>query len=472
MKIALIHCPFGHKKFSENIKVVDEEFCLAPPIVLAYVAAILERAGHKVIIIDANALKLAKEEVLRILKNFSADAVCFRADTYWFHNIVEWAGYFKDLIKAKIIVGGINITLYPKESLSYECFDYGIIGEANKSLVELINAFGNIDKIRKIKGIVYRDLDQLIINEPDSEALDFNGYPFPARHLLPNHLYYSFTSQRKNYTVMLTTTGCRYKCIFCAISKLPYRERSVQNVVDEIQECYDKFNIREIDFFDATFFINRARAMDICREIVRRGIEIEWSCRSRVDLVDDELLQMAYLSGCRKIYYGIESASADTLNNINKNINMNQICDAIKLTKKNKIKALGFFMIGNPGDNKKTILSSIRLAKKLGLDYIQVCRVVAKPNSVLENVLIKNTGIDYWRDYISGRNNDQRLPIPWTILSEAELENYTRKFYRDFYFRPNYIIKKALELKSFDELARYIKVGTKWFFCNKRDALK
>ncbi len=471
MKIALIHCPFGHKKFSENIKVVDEEFCLAPPIVLAYVAAILERAGHKVIIIDANALKLTKEEVLRILKDFLADAICFRADTYWFHDVVGWAGYFKALTRAKIIVGGINITLYPKESLSYECFDYGIVGEANKSLVELINAFGNIDKIKKIKGIVYRDLDHVIISEPDSEILDFNSYPFPARHLLPNHLYYSFTSQRKNYTVMLTTTGCRYKCIFCAISKLLYRERSARNVVDEIQECYDKFNIREIDFFDATFFINRSRAIEICREIVRRGIKIEWSCRSRVDLIDDELLQLAYLSGCRKIYYGIESASPNTLNNINKNININQVCDAIKLTKKNKIKTLGFFMIGNPGDDKKTILSSIRLAKKLDLDYIQVCRVVAKPNSVLENVLIKDSGIDYWRDYILGKNSGERLPTPWTLLSDGELENYTRKFYRDFYFRSKYIIKKALELKSFDELARYIKVGTKWLFCNKKDAL-
>ena len=81
MKVALVHCPFGHRSFSENLKLVDEEFCLAPPIVLAYVAAILEKAGHAVIIVDANALKLSKEKTLSILKDFSPDIVGFRADS-------------------------------------------------------------------------------------------------------------------------------------------------------------------------------------------------------------------------------------------------------------------------------------------------------------------------------------------------------------------------------------------------------
>ncbi|MGE5197832.1 MAG: B12-binding domain-containing radical SAM protein [Deltaproteobacteria bacterium] len=469
MKIALIHCPFGHRAFSENLKVVDEEFCLAPPIILAYVAAILEKAGHKVILIDANALKLTKEQTLQILKDFSPDAVGFRADSYWFHRAAEWAGYLKTFLRAKIIIGGINVTLYPKESLSHPCFDYGIAGEANESLPQLISALEKKEKVNDIKGVVYRDNGEVIINPPSDKPIDFNSYPFPARHLLPNHLYHSFTSQLKNYTVMLTSTGCPFKCSFCAISRLAYRQRSPINVVDEIEECYKKHNVREIDFFDATFFLNKPRFIAICEEILKRRIKIEWSCRSRVDVVDDEILGYAQRVGCRKIYYGIESSSREVLKNINKDIDIDEIKKAISLTHRHKIQALGFFMIGNPQDTRESILTSIGFAKALGLDFIQVCRTIAKPNTELNDYLIRASGIDYWREYVLGKRPEARMPAPWSGLSEGEVEKYLKKFYREFYFRSSYIFKRALKIRSLNELARYITVALKWFILNPGD---
>ncbi|MDD5729498.1 MAG: cobalamin-dependent protein [Candidatus Omnitrophica bacterium] len=230
MKIALIHSTFGHRKFSENLKVVDEEFCLAPPIVLAYVAAILEKAGHKVILIDANALNLTKEKTAKLLKAFSPDIIGFRADTYWFHRVVEWAGYFKQNLDAKIIVGGINITLYPQESLSYQCFDYGISGEAIESLPKLISALESGSGVNGIEGLIYKTKDGVFCNPPSANPANFDDYPFPARHLLNNSLYYSFTSQLRNFTIMLTSTGCPFKCSFCAIANLAYRERNPGSV--------------------------------------------------------------------------------------------------------------------------------------------------------------------------------------------------------------------------------------------------
>jgi radical SAM superfamily enzyme YgiQ (UPF0313 family) len=472
MRIALIHCPFGHRIFSENLKVVDEEFCLPPPIVLAYVAAILEKAGHRVIIVDAHALRLNKEQVLKLLNDFSPDIIGFRADTYWFHRVTEWAAYFKKNIKATIIVGGINVTLYPRESLSYECFDYGIAGEAIESLPILIRALEDRTEIKGIRGLVYKDNGAVVLNLPSEKSVDFDEYPFPARHLLPNHRYHSFTSQLKNFTIMLTSTGCPYKCTFCAISRLPYRERTPHNVADEIEECYRRYGIREIDFFDATFFINKQRAIEICEEIIRRKIKIDWSCRSRVDVVDEDILRIASRAGCRRIYYGIESSSKEVLKNINKDIDLVQIAHALNVTHKYKIDTLGFFMIGNPSDTKESILSSIEFAKKLNLDFIQVCRTIAKPDTELNAHLIKTYGTDYWREYILGRRQEIRLPIPWSTLSENEIEKYVRKFYRDFYFRLSYIIKRLRRIRSPAELMRYIKVATKWFISNYSDLKK
>jgi len=467
MKIALVQYLLGHRRFSENLKVVDEEFCLAPPIILAYVAAILEKTGHKVILIDANALRLTKERVLDILVDFSPDIIGLRADTYWFHRVVEWASFFKMKLNAIIIVGGINITLYPLESFSYSCFDYGIAGEANESLPKLIRALENKKEPYQIQGVIYRNNGLPVLNPPSDKAIEFDTYPFPARHLLPNHLYSSFTSQLKNYTIMLTSTGCPFKCSFCAISKLPYRERSVNNVVDEIEECYNRYAIREIDFFDATFFINKSRAIEICEEILKRKIKIKWSCRSRTDIVDKDILRVASLAGCSKIYYGIESASDKVLESINKKTDELQVRYAINLTRKYGIDTLGFFMIGNPLDTRESVLSSINLAKELKLDFVQVCKTIAKPNTELNRYLIKVYGTDYWKEYILGQKKEFRLPRPWSTLSEYEIEKYVRKFYKDFYFRPVYIIKRLCKIKSLSEVIRYIKVVIKWLFCNR-----
>ena len=445
---------------------------MAPPVILAYVAAILEKSGHKVILIDANALKLNKEKTLKIIKKFGSDVIGFRADTYWFHGVADWAYYFKSNMDVIVIVGGINVTLYPKESLQHKCFDYGIAGEANHALPALLSALCAKTDIKGIPGVVYRENDTVILNPPSEDVIAFDDYPFPARHLLPNELYYSFTSQLKNFSIMVTSTGCPFKCSFCAISRLAYRERSPANVVDEIEECYRKFNVREIDFFDATFFINKERSIAICEEIIRRRIKIEWSCRSRIDVVDDDILRAASRAGCRKIYYGIESVSDHVLKNINKKINTEQIIHAINLTHKHGISALGFFMVGNPSDNRASILSSIKFAKKLKLDFIQVCRTIAKPNTELNDYLIKAKGVDYWRQYILGKIPEKRLPTPWSELSERQIEQYLKKFYRDFYFRPSYIIKRIFKARSLSEIFRYFRAARRWIFSNYSDVRK
>lgn len=449
--------------------MVDEEFCLAPPIILSYVAAILEKAGHEVMILEANALKLSKEKSLLILKKFSPDVIGFRADSYWFHRVVEWASFLKERCKAKIIVGGINVTLYPLESMSHDCFDFGLTGEANESLPKLLSCLESGANPEGIEGLVYRSGKVVRCNPPSSSLINFDDYPFPARHLLPNSRYSSFTSQRKNFTIILTNIGCHFACSFCAINRLPLRCRSPQNIVDEMEQCYKDFGIREVDFFSPSFFINREIALKTCKEIIRRNIKIEWSCRSRIDEVDEELLRQAYKAGCRRIYYGIESASSVVLRNISKGITLDQIANAVAMSRRFKIKTLGFFMIGNPGDTKESILDTIEFSKRLKLDYIQVCRTIAKPNTALNDFVINNTGQDYWRKYIV--KGDERIcfPTPWISMTREELDNYVKRFYRSFYFRPLYIIKLILDVKSIPEFLRYCKVACKWLLFNNRD---
>lgn len=466
MKIALVHASFHHRKFSENLKVVDEEFTLAPPIILAYVAAIAEKAGHTVMLLDAHALKLSKAGALEKVKAFAPDLIGFRLDTYSFQETLEWIRFFKRETGKPILAGGINFSIYPQETMAHEEIDYGLAGEAVESLPMFLERIGDARRYGEVPGLCWRDGDGSVVFNPESARLvPFDDYPFPARHLLPNEVYHSFVSQVKNFTVMLTSTGCPYKCKFCAIAALGHwRQRSVANVIDEIEQCYNEYGIREIDFFDATFFVDKRWSLEFCNEIIRRKLDIVWTARSRVNLADEEVLGLAAKAGCRMIFWGIESSSQNVLDQVNKEITPQQVAYAIKTAKKAGIRNLGFLMVGNPGDTRESIRQTVKFAKALDLDYVQICRAIAKPNTGFHKDLVQRTGVDYWKQFVSGEKGEERIPTPWTEMPQDKLEQALKWSYYSFYFRPGFILKTLSKIRSFDELARYLTAGFKMLF--------
>jgi len=169
-------------------------------------------------------------------------------------------------------------------------------------------------------------------------------------------------------------------------------------------------------------------------------------------------------SGCKRIYYGIESASELILSNIKKEIDLNKVKRAINLTRKNNIKSLGFFMLGNPGETIESIKDTIRLSKKLKLDYVQFMRTIPKPCSNLDNGIKKDGGYDYWRNYIKGDVEEKRIKNHFCNLPEDVIDKQIKKAYLSFYLNPLYIIKTIFEIKSFKKLNRYIKTGFKMIY--------
>lgn len=466
MKIALIYPPYSHKKFAENVREVDDRFGLLPPINLAYAAAIMENVGHKVILIDANASKLSKEKVFDMVKKFNPDVMGYNLNTYMFYHTLDWIHYFKERNNLPVIVGGVNLLYYPEETMTHREIDYAIIGEAIHSLPELLGSMEKGKGISSIDGIAFRKNGQAIIAPPVSRnGEDLDSLPHPARHLLPNEKYYSYVSQRKNFTVMLSSFGCPYSCLYCAIFKLkPFRMRPPEAVVNEIEECYRKYGVREIDFFDGVMLINKERAMEISKEIKKRNIDLYWSCRSRVDLVDEELLKEIASSGCKRVFYGIESSDPKVLKAMNKYIPAEKIKENIRLTKKYGIRPLGFFMTGCPEETEESLKKTVRFAKELGLDYAQFSRTIPKPKTGLDRMVIEKTGRDFWRDYILEKVGEERIPTVWSKFSEEKLEKLTKWAYFSFYFRPFYLLRTLLKTRSIGELMRYIKVGIKMLY--------
>lgn len=257
---------------------------------------------------------------------------------------------------------------------------------------------------------------------------------------------------------MITSRGCTFQCSFCEQRTGNIRYRSPENVVDEMEECQNRYGVREIDIFDPLFTINKKRVIEICKEIQKRKLKLAWSCRSRVDTIDEETLIEMKKSGCYRIYYGIESGDEEILRNIKKNTKISQIKKSINLTKKTGILAFGYFMLGNPGETKKSIIKTIKLAKELPLDYAQFSRSSILPGTAQYEEWMKYYKEDYWNDFVKYGKIKEMKRLN-TKLSDKELNFFIKKAYREFYFRPIQIFRILKNIKTVDEFLRYAKAG-------------
>lgn len=453
MRLGLVFNPFSYKLHEENLKIVQRFFGLFPPLSLAWVAGIAEKAGHEVTLIDARTLRLSKEDVLDRLREFSPDVIGFMMTTYMYRETLEWIRYLKKHLNVPVIVGGYNLRVYPKESVAPPEIDFGVVEHAYYTLPKLFEELAGGRRFGDVPGLVYKQ-DGAVIVTPHEMQIDFDKFPMPARHLLPNELYAEFPTERRNFTVMVTSLGCPRQCGFCEAGGTMYGPRSPETVVAEIEECYTKYGIREIDIFDYEFPIVRKRTREICRLLKDKKLDVEWACRARVDSVDESILREMKDAGCRRIYYGIESGVQEILDRVNKGVALRTIEETIRMTKEMGIRPLGFFLVGAPGDTRETVRQTVKFAKRLGLDYVQFSKTLAKPLTPLWKQMVENTGRDYWREYILGNVGDQVLPRPWTELTNEDIDRLARRAYLSFHLRPGFLIRSAFKTRSWKEFKR------------------
>ncbi len=455
LKVAFIYAPLGHEVFEENLKIVDEDFGRLPPISLAYAASIAEAAGHEVRIVDANARRLNVEDVIRELRPFEPDILAFTLTTYMFRQTTRWMRELKMAFGIPVVAGGINVQLYPAATLTCDAIDYGILHFGVQGLPALLDAIEHGRDPVGLPEVVARDPNGSVIIGPiDPVPNPYLHMPPPARHLLPNALYHSIVSQRRNFTVMVTSTGCPMPCRYCAIPSRPRYRNPIDRVMAEIRECHQVHGVREIDFFDADFFVNRKWSMEFCQRLIDEHLDLEWSCRAGLDRLDREILELARKSGCRQIYVGIETPEPAALSLLRKNLSMDRVRERLQEMRDTGIRALGFFMIGVPGETHASALHTIRYALSLPIDYAQFSRMIAKPGSDLQKELVERTGSDYWEDWVRGLPVPSRVPNLWSTIGEDAIEAWTKFAYIAFYYRPGYVLKALGRMRSADETWR------------------
>ncbi len=465
--------------FSENLEIIKKRFAkfyfkegnVMPPLGLGYIAAILEREGHKVIIIDDNALRLSISDLINRLKKFKPQLIGFSVLTHIFPYAVKMIKIIKKILPSvDIIVGGQHVGLYPKNILEIKAIDYAIAGEGEITIQEFINVYekyknGEIpdkDKeLGKINGLIFRDKsDNIIVNSPRELIHDLDTIPFPARHLYEMDKYTTlFMDKTVKAASIITARGCPFQCNYCAERFSTYRKRSVKNILDEIEEVYNKYGVRDIYFNDGTFTVSKKRTIEICKGIIDQGLKITFNLRSRVDTVDEEVIKYLAKAGCDRINYGFESGDNQILKNLHKNTTVEQMIKAVTLTKKYGIKILAFFMLGSPGETKKTIKKTISLAIALEPEFVQFTRLNPFSGSELYMDYLQKTGNDVWLDFSMGKTECKDVIMPQSNFTKKKLDKLVARAYRQFYFRPRYMIKKIKEVNSLEKLTKYFKAA-------------
>ncbi|MBU4223044.1 MAG: B12-binding domain-containing radical SAM protein [Euryarchaeota archaeon] len=386
-----------------------------PPLGLASIAAVLEQKGHLVEIIDANALQLSDREI--VMKVKGADVIGITAMTPAINSAIKIAKEIKrEDPEQTIILGGPHATILPEETLNKAPqIDMIVRGEGEKTMWELFDALENNKDLQNINGLTFRNNG--IRSTPSQPSIvDLDNLPFLAYHLLPIHKYklHPPHGRKLPYMAMMTSRGCPYNCIYCSkpIFGQKFRAQSPERTVDEVEYLIDKFKIKEIVFYDDSFTLNKNRIFQLCEEIHKRKIDIIWSCETRVDLVNEELLKAMKKAGCYMIAYGIEAGNQMILNNLRKKITTEQIRSAIDLTHKAGIQSVGYFMLGSPWETPATIRETVDFTKSLKLDFAQFSVMIPFPGTDIFELYMKSGHVtSNWDDYIYASLKSASTPV-------------------------------------------------------------
>ncbi|MDD4900806.1 MAG: radical SAM protein [Patescibacteria group bacterium] len=426
-----------------------------PSLGLAYIAAVLLRAGCSVKCVDCSAERFTVNDTIEALKKYQEnfDFIGLTATTPLINNALAIARAIRKIFpKAKIIFGGVHPSVLPDEVMARPEVDFVVVDEGEETMKELVQG----GDLKSILGLCYKENGQIIKNKPRPLLKNLDDIPPPAYHLLPMDKYYPALGSFKRLPAMIlfATRGCPGRCTYCHRAfRGIVRKRSARSILSEIKILQLNYGIREVAFYDDTFTLFKDVVKEFCETIIKEKIDIAWTCFTRVDCVDEAMLILMKQAGCHLILFGVESADEQILRNIKKNISLEQVKKIVRLSRAIGIETRASFMFGNQGETEETIKKTIDFSLKLDPDEVQFNIATAYPgteffNWAKEKGYIKNFN---WDDY-SMSNVVLELPN----LSKEKLQYYYGLAHRRFYLRPKIILRRLGRVRTYEQLKQEI----------------
>jgi radical SAM superfamily enzyme YgiQ (UPF0313 family) len=444
----------------------SRENMIWPQVSLAQLAALLSPT-YSVKVVDANALRMSWEAFEQILRKERPKYYVTQLTAPTLQNDL-YGTFLAKSVGAKTMAMGTHITPMPRETLApYPSLDYGLRGEPDLTLRDLIDhlegrqfnrpaavetIFTKHDPLYQpiemttgadgqpdlsfVKGLVWRRDGNVVVNPDRPFIADLDDLPLPRYELLPLDRY-MMPLIKGPYCFVVTSRGCPAGCTYC-IKHVSYgptmRLRSPAKLLEEIQVLYG-LGVRHIHMYADLFTVNREQVAGLCRAIIDAGLKITWTCNSRVDFVDRELLELMAKSGCFYIAWGIESANKQILTHARKGVDADRARLSLGWARKAGIKNWGYFIIGLPGETEETIRETIDFAKDLPLDIALFHIAAPYPGTPFFNEVVKNgwfrPGVR-WEEV----DMDESTVLDYPGLSAERLEYWQKRAFREWAMRP------------------------------------
>ena len=436
-----------------------------PPLGLLYIASAIETGGHTVEIIDFSMEEYTKEKLTHFIETY--DAVGIHVHSYAYQSVAKIADQIRESdADIPIILGGPHCTFNQKKTLEdIPSADLCVIGEGELSIQDIIQSIEGKKNLSDATGIFYRKHHSIQSGAPVEMIKNLDSLPFPARHLVEKYDYKGSPAPiyRQKFTTMITSRGCPFNCRFCGtrynkiLPSYYYRERSVEDVVDEIEKISKQYN--SVFIVDEHFLTNTKRIHKIMDKLIEAKTDIDLLILgTRVDSAEKKLFTKMRKAGVKYIGFGIESGSQKILDYYHKQITLDQIRKAIVLGKEAGFILHGSFILGAPIEEKKDIVTTMNFANSLSLD------------SVKFSVLAYQKGSDLWEDAV---RDNKIQDHEYVVLADSdrglgnfttqELMKYCVSAQRKFYYNPSRLIKKfftssketKMDLKQMQHNIRY-----------------
>ncbi len=423
---------------------------------LLVAAAVLEKAGHEVMFIDGVAQDLTREKVLSDARGFMPGLAVLHTTTPSIYNDVDYATAIKGLTGAVTVLVGPHVSALPEETL--ELGGGGVDAVARGEYDYTLRDIAGGAALKDIAGLSWRDGDDAVRHNPDRPPLDVKELPFPAwRHIKPE--WYWDAGKKFPFLTLISGRGCFGLCTFCRDTNLMYgrklRYRDPAQVVDEMEYDISLFpGLKEIMFETDTFTASKRHVQGVCEEILRRGIRISWSCNVRVD-IDLKLLPMMKKAGCRMLMVGFEFGTQKALDAVRKGVTVQQSrAFAVEAHRLGFI-IHGCFMIGAPGETEESARATLRFARSLPLDTIQVSGICTYPGTELYDWAKKHGHLVArdWTEWVS-KDYEQVTLLSYPQLPKERIDQLIDEGLKGFYLRPRQALRMLLNIRSMADVKR------------------
>jgi radical SAM superfamily enzyme YgiQ (UPF0313 family) len=482
MKIVLINPPFKveYGKFSRDQRspAITKSGTLYYPTWLASATGVLEEAGHECKLLDCCAVQWDDKKTLDVIKAFAPKLVVINTSTPSIYNDCNFSEKVKKVVPNVItVLVGTHPSALPEETMEINHtvdaiarreYEYTL-----RELAQFIND-GNAD-YDEILGLTYRKNDGTIKsteNRPFIEDLDklpFVSKVYKEHGINPED--YFFAAAEYPMMMIFTGRGCPNNCFFCVYpqtfhGRKKYRLRSPENVIKELEYIVENFpELKSIGFEDDTFTADLDRTKQICRLMIEKGLnkQFNWWVNARVTL-DYDTMKLMKQAGCRLLIAGFESGNQRVLNDMHKGIKLEWTKKYVESANRAGLLIHGCFMVGNPGETKKTMEETFQLALKLNTDTAQFFPLMVYPGTDAYRWALENNYLvtNDWSKWITEEGLHSCV-ISLPEVSSKELVAFCDEARKRYYIRPAYILSKMKQFICYpDERKRLIKAGTRF----------